>query len=197
MKELALSNTILGRYTRQGLWTLFLMCALPLHAWTMILAFRDLSWLTDRTNSWDAVGVLCYGLLFALAESLIVFLLVTLLGFLLPARWEVTRRVSVLSVLTILLAVWAMIEQLFFLTEARVPGAVLNFLVHAGHPVRVMYMIVAAIVGVTFLAPVFVLVRSEGAVRVANGVIDRLSLLSMFYLVFDVAAVAIVVVRNV
>jgi hypothetical protein len=29
---------ILGRYTA-GLWSLFLMCALPLHAWTLVLRF--------------------------------------------------------------------------------------------------------------------------------------------------------------
>ena len=63
-----MAKLILGRYTRQGLWTLFLMCALPLHIWTLILAFRDLPWLTDRTNAWDAFGVMSYGLIFALVE---------------------------------------------------------------------------------------------------------------------------------
>lgn len=192
-----MDKPILGRYTRQGLWTLFLMCALPLHAWTMILAFRDLSWLTDRTNAWDAVGVLCYGLLFALAESIVVFLVTALLGFLLPKRWTVTRRISVLAVLMLLLSLWAMVDQLYFLAGARVPGAILNYLVHSGHPFRVIYAVVLAVVGATFVAPVVALLRSERAVSFVNAVIDRLSLLSMFYLVFDVAAVAIVVIRNV
>ena len=64
---------ITQRYTRQGLWSLFLMCAFPLHAWTLILAFRDISWLTDRTNAWDAVGVTSYGLVFAFVESMVLF----------------------------------------------------------------------------------------------------------------------------
>src|SRR5512141_1446140 len=71
-----------GRYTRQGLWSLFLMCAFPLHVWALILAFRDVSWVTERTNSWDAVGVVAYGLLFTLVESVLVFGIMTLLGFL-------------------------------------------------------------------------------------------------------------------
>ena len=75
-----MEKLILGRYTRQGLWTLFLMCALPLHIWTLILAFRDLPWLTDRTNAWDAFGVMAYGLIFALAESILLFLVFLVLA---------------------------------------------------------------------------------------------------------------------
>ena len=98
------------------------MCALPLHAWTLILAFRDLSWLTDRTNAWDAVGVLCYGLLFAFLESVVVFLVASLLGFLTPPRWEPKRRIAVLSIVVLVMSLWAMVTQLFFLTNAQIPG---------------------------------------------------------------------------
>src|SRR4026207_921538 len=103
-----LPKPILGRYTRGGLWSLFLMCALPLHAWTLILAFRDLAWLTDRTNSWDAIGVLSYGLLFALVESVILFLLVACLGLLLPRNWEPQRRTALLGIFALVLSLWAM-----------------------------------------------------------------------------------------
>jgi hypothetical protein len=187
---------ILGRYTRQGLWSLFLMCALPLHAWTLVLAFRDLSWLTDRTNAWDAVGVLCYGLVFAFVESAIVFLITTLLGLLSPRRWDPGRRVGVLSILVLVLSLWAMAAQLFFLTDFQMPGAVIAFLVHSGHPLRVIYAVLPALVGATFLVPVVLVARSERGTRVMSGLIERLGLLSTFYLVFDAAALVIVVIRN-
>ncbi len=109
------------RYSRQGLWSLFLMCALPLHAWTMILALRDVSWVTDRTNAWDAVGVFSYGLVFALVESLIIFLVASLLGFLISARWDREWRVILLTVLVLMLSLWAIAEQLFFLLPVRLP----------------------------------------------------------------------------
>ncbi|MFH1183814.1 MAG: hypothetical protein V1755_02095, partial [Chloroflexota bacterium] len=130
---------ILGRYTRQGLWSLFLMCALPLHAWTLLLAFRDLSWLTDRTNAWDALGVLCYGLLFALVESALLFLITVLLGLLIPKRWEPDRRIALLAGFVLVLAAWAMLAQLFFLANVRLPDGMIAFLVHSGRPLRVIY----------------------------------------------------------
>ena len=69
------------RYSKQGLWNLFLICAFPLHVWTIILAFRDFSWVTERTNSWDALGVVSYGLIFALIESVAVFLVALVARF--------------------------------------------------------------------------------------------------------------------
>jgi hypothetical protein len=191
-----LDKLILGRYTRQGLWSLFLMCALPLHAWTLILAFRDLSWLTDRTNAWDAVGVLCYGLLFALAESLIVFIVATLLGLLSPPRWDPKRRIGVLSILVLVLSLWAMVSQLFFLANVRLPDAIIAFLVRSGHPLRVLYTVIPAVVTASFLVPVVLVARSGRGTGIMGGLIDRLGLLSTFYLVFDAAAFVIVVIRN-
>ena len=191
-----MDKLILGRYTRRGLWSLFLMCALPLHAWTLILAFRDLSWLTDRTNAWDAIGVLCYGLLFALAESLLVFLVTTLLGFITPAGWDPKRRIGVLSILVLVLSLWALFSQLYFLAPVRWPGAFIDFLVHSGHPLRVLYTIFPAVVTASFLVPVVLVVRSARGTGVMSGLIERLGLLSTFYLVFDAAAFVIVVIRN-
>jgi hypothetical protein len=191
-----LDKLIVGRYTRQGLWSLFLMCALPLHAWTLILAFRDLSWLTDRTNAWDAVGVLCYGLLFAFLESVLVFVVASLLGFLTPPRWEPKRRIAVLSILVLVMSLWAMVTQLFFLANVHIPGAIIAFLVRSGHPARMLYAIVLAVVGASFLLPVLPLVRPGSGTGFMAGLIDRLGLLSTFYLVFDVAALVIVVIRN-
>ena len=184
------------RYSRQGLWSLFLMCALPLHAWTMILAFRDVSWVTDRTNAWDAVGVFSYGLVFALVESLVIFLVASLLGFLVSSRRDREWRVILLTVLVLLLSLWAILEQLFFLLPMRLPGPIITLLVQSGHPLRTLYVGLTALVGLTILIPVVLVLRSEKAVRFVRALVDRLSLLAIFYLLFDAIALVIVVIRN-
>jgi hypothetical protein len=191
-----LSKLILGRYARGGLWSLFLMCALPLHAWTLVLAFRDLSWLTDRTNSWDAIGVLCYGLLFALVESLLLFVVVGLLGLLLPRRWEPERRIALLGIFALVLSVWAMLGQFFFLANLRFPESMMSFLVASAHPLRVIYGVLLVVVLVTFLLPAWAIGRPGSGLKFVGALIERLGLLAMFYLVFDVAALVIVVIRN-
>ena len=185
-----------GRYTLPGLWSLFLMCALPLHAWTLVLAFRDMAWLTDRTNSWDAIGVLCYGLLFALAESLALFIVMALLGLLLPRRWEPERRIALLGVYALVLALWAIVAQLFFLANMRLSGRIVEFLVASPHPLWVIYGVLLVLILVTFVFPMWVISRPAGSLKFIGTLIEKLALLGMFYLLFDVAALVIVVIRN-
>ena len=189
-------NQISQRYSKQGLWSLFLMCAFPLHAWTLILAFRDLSWLTDRTNAWDAVGVTAYGLLFAFTETVVIFLIAALMGFLVTRYWDSNRRISLLSVLILILSLWAMVSQLYFLAGVSVPDALINFFAHISHPVRILYGIALIVVVPTVLVPTLLILRSDKALQFTKGLIERLSLLTMFYLLFDVAGLVIVIIRN-
>lgn len=189
-------NFITQRYSRQGLWTLFLMCAFPLHFWTLILAFRDVSWVTERTNAWDAIGVVSYGLIFALVESAIIFLLVTLLGLLLPKSWDSDRRISLLAFLILITAVWAMISQLLFLWNVSLPAQAIEYLRHSDHPLRITYAACLMVITPTVLLPAYSLVRTNKAVTVMQNLIERLSLLTMFYLVFDLLGGIIILVRN-
>jgi len=190
------NKLILGRYTRQGLWTLFLMCALPLHIWTLILAFRDLPWLTDRTNAWDAFGVMAYGLLFALAESVLLFIVFLLLGMLVPRSWDPARRVNLLGALVLILSLWAMISQLFFLAGVRLPDAVIAFLVGSAHPLWVIYAVLLAVTGISFALPAWAALRPGRGLQTIGAAVERLGLLAVLYLVFDAAALVIVVIRN-
>ena len=187
----------MNRYSKQGLWSLFLISAFPLHVWTFILALRDFSWVSERTNSWDAIGVVSYGLLFAFIESLFVFLVTVLLGFLVSKVWEEKRRIALLGLLVIITSLWAMVSYLFFLMQISVPGDFINFVAGLAHPLRFLYAIALVVVGITVLLPVYFMLRSEKFFQATQGFFERLSLLSMFYLFFDVIGLIIVLVRNI
>jgi hypothetical protein len=189
-------NFITSRYSRQGLWTLFLICAFPLHLWTLILAFQDISWLTERTNVQDAIGVVSYGMLFALVESILIFLFLVLLGFITPWRWETDRRVAFLAFLVLITSLWAMIGQLLFLWNVSLPVSAIEFLRNSDHPLRIIYAVCLMIVTPTVLLPAYSFLRTSKAVTVMQNLMERLSLLSMFYLVFDLLGVIIIVFRN-
>jgi len=184
------------RYSRQGLWSLFLMCAFPLHVWTIILAFRDFSWVTERTNAWDAIGVISYGMVFALIESLAVFLVAVLLGFMVSRKFDEGRRIALLSVLVLITALWAMASQLYFLWGISLPEQMMRFLAQSGHPVRVLYAASLALVLPTVLIPAFLVLKSNKVFNFVRELTERLSLLTMFYLVLDVGGLVIVLIRN-
>lgn len=192
-----LAAWITRRYTRQGLWSLFLMCAFPLHAWTLILAFRDISWLTERTNAWDAVGVTSYGLVFAFMESLILFGVMVLLGYAVSGKWDPERRVALLALLALLASLWAIVGQLYFLIGTGLPGWLIGLLIWTRHPLRAMQAGALGLVSLTVLVPVMLVLRSKRVFDFMRGLIDRLSVLTMFYLVLDVIGLVIVIVRNI
>jgi hypothetical protein len=189
-------NFITQRYSKQGLWTLFLMCAFPLHLWTLILAFRDFSWVTERTNAWDAIGVVSYGLLFAFVESVVIFLIVALIGLVLPKSWDAERRISLLAFLILITGVWAMVSQLLFLWDVSLPAQAVEFLRNSDHPVRITYAVLLVVITLTVLLPAYSLLRTNKAVIIMQNFMERLSLLTMFYLFFDLVGVIIILVRN-
>jgi len=188
---------ITRRYSRQGLWSLFLTCAFPLHFWTLILVFRDISWLTERTNAWDAIGVASYGMIFAFTESVVIFVVAALLGFLTPKRWETDRRIAFLGLLILIASVWGMIGQLLFLWNIFLPEQAIQFLRNSSHPLRIIYAVCLTVVTPTVLLPVYGFIRSNKAVKIMQNIMERLSLLTMFYLFFDLLALMIVIIRNI
>jgi len=186
----------MSKYSKQGLWSLFLICAFPLHLWTLILVFRDMDWVIQRTNVWDAVGVGAYGMLFAFAESIILFTGIVLFGLLLPNRWQSERRVAFLSLLVMLTAFWAVFGQLRFLWNLSLPMPLSLILARSDHPFRLLYAMYLAVVIPSILIPVYVFVRSNNSIKWMQDLTERLSTLTMFYLLFDAAGLVIVLLRN-
>lgn len=190
------AHFITQRYSRQGLASLFLTCAFPLHLWTLILVFRDIAWLTERTNLWDAIGVASYGMLFAFAESVVIFLLLVLLGFVIPKHWHSDRRITFLALLILITSLWGMISQLLFLWNVPLPPQAIQFLRNSNHPLRILYAGCLAIVTPTVLLPVYLFIKSNKSVAFMQNMMERISLLTMFYLLFDLLGLAIVIIRN-
>lgn len=194
---MATSNVHARFYSGQGLKSLFLMCALPLHIWTFILAFRDFSWVSDRTNSWDSIGVLSYGLIYALIESIVVFIIIVILGFLVSKKWGENRRITLLSLFIIILSIWAMVSNLYFLKELSPPPYVFSILIGFAHPLRSLYTITFALLASTFLIPSYFILLYQKPYQFIKDGLDRLSLLMTLYLFFDFAALIVILIRNI
>lgn len=184
-------------YTKKGLWYLFVMCAFPLHLWTILLVFQDAGWVAERTNSWDAVGVASYGLFFALVESILLFLIFTVLGFTLPRYWKASKRVSFITLLVMILSIWGIIGQLLFIWNINLPWPIIHFLAKIGHPLRWLYIISLAIVIPSVILPTYFFLKSEYPHKTIQNIADQLSILIGLYLFFDLIGIIIIIIRNV
>ena len=150
-----------------------------------------------RTNFWDAIGVASYGLVFTFIESVIFFVTIALLGLVISTKWNEDRRVALLSILVLVMALWAMDGQAYFVWGSYVPEQALWYIATLKHPFRFLYGTVLAVVFITIAIPVWLLLRSDHFFHVVQGLIERLSLLTMFYLFFDLVGLIIIIIRNV
>jgi hypothetical protein len=62
--------------------------------------------------------------------------------------------------------------------------------------VRITYAVLLLVITPTVLLPAYSLVRTSKAVVAMQNLMERLSLLTMFYLFFDILGVIIILVRN-
>jgi hypothetical protein len=189
-------KNITNHYSRRGLWSLFLLCAFPLHLWTLFLAFRDISWLWERTNLFDAIGSLSYGLVFAFLESLLVFGITVLAGYLISNRWNEEKRIILLGTFVWVLALWSIFFQVANLQEWNLSAGMLTMIAGSGHPLRNLYILALLIVLPSVIVPSGLILFSEKFFQFLMDLQDRLSLLTMAYLFFDAFALCIVIYRN-
>ena len=189
---------IIKSYFNKGdIFKLFLVCAFPIHVWSIIMFLRDFDWISERTNSWDAVGVGGYALLLALLESFIIFIVFFILSFLVHITLKPDTRLAIMSVLMFVVSMWAMFTQVFFLLGGALPKSIFQFLVISGHPFRYLYGTIWVAVIISVATPVFFLLRSEKLVKGTLAVIERIILLSGLYLFFDFIGIVIVIIRNI
>lgn len=172
------------------------MAAFPTHVWTILLILQDFFWIAKRTNTWDAVGAGAYGLLFAFAESIFVFVSVLLLGFLVPRRWSEIKRIVFLVMLIFIAALWAIGIQVYSTAGFPLPANVFSLLVRSAHPLRILYLSALVMIALTLILPVYGVLKSEKLVIIMKDLIERLSLLTIFYLLMDLGGLVVILLRS-
>ena len=186
-----------SKFDRSDWFKLFLVCAFPLHLWTILMVFRDVNWVAERTTSWDAVGFSGYALFYTLIESLLLFGFIALLGFIIPKNWNLTLRFVVLSLVAFILAGWSIMEQLILIVFwgwLRHLADTLTFLFTSPWSA---YVIFAGLIVISVTVPLLLLRKYPGLQEKVYSVLERLTLLSGLYLFIDVIGMVIILIRNI
>jgi len=188
-------NWLAQYYSKQEVWTLFLIAAFPLHVLALLLFFWDYSWIKERSGTWNAIGVGAYALVIALVESVFVLLVSLLLGFLIPKVWSPKERASAMALIVILVSVWAILGQLYFISAPNLTLLILP-LATFSRTLFMLYLVLGGIIVISFVIPIWFTLNSEKFRKGLDAVVERVSFLTIFYLVFDVIAIIIVAWRN-
>ncbi len=184
------------RYSGGNLFKLFTICALPIHIWAIILWLRDAETITARTTVggmtgiWSTIGVGAYTLVFALFESAVIFLVVLLLSLMLPKRWTEEKRMAQISVGIVIVSLWAMANQIYFLADK---GPVVS---GVNAPAIIAFIVVLLVIIASPILPFYLIHRYPKIEEAVNMLVDRLSMLSILYLLFDIVGLVIILIRN-
>ena len=173
----------------------FLVVGFPLHVWALLMVFRDLEFVAERTEMWDAVGYAGYTLLFTLAESLIFAVIVWGLSLLLPRKWSNQRALSVSGSAFLVVAGASIVDMAFHaFNEARISR---QYLYGLENFTALTYALIAAAVVIGIALSVFLILKTKWGEKAFAEIFDRIILLGYFYLFLDLAGIVIVILRNV
>lgn len=184
-------------YTGKSLLQLFLVCVFPIHIWSLLMGFRDFSWVALRTNTWDALGLMAYSLVFAFLESTGVFLILVILGFFFPDRISIETKLAFLGTIFMVIAIWAILGQIYSGLRYPLPVWLANLLVQTQHPFRFFWLTIFALTLVSVTLPLLLIAKRDKFKSIVLEVFERISTVSFLYIFFDLISVVIITIRNV
>jgi len=161
----------------------FLVCLVPVQLWSLISFLREVpAWLLQM-SLWDIVGAISYGQAFALLETAVIFTPLIVLAVALPSAWFRQKFVAMSTGIVYLSAGWFVVAHL---NDARVQalGLTRRLLPYLG-----LYAASSILVSVA--------INRSGRIRSAiESAVERLTVLGKMYLLVALAAVGVVLIRN-
>jgi len=184
-----------SRITFSYFFKTFLIVGFPLHVWALLMVFRDLEFVSERTEMWDAVGYAGYTLMFTMVESLLLAVVVWGISLLFPRNWSNSRALSVSGSAFTVIAGASIIDMAFHAFNQ--PRISRQYLYGLENFTTLTYALIAAAVVVGIAVSVLLILKTKWGEKAFVEIFDRIILLGYFYLLVDLAGIVIVILRNV
>jgi hypothetical protein len=191
-------NLLKQRFSVSSLVNFFLVCAFPFHLWKIIMLIRDVGWVTERAGTGSFFGLSSLALLYALAESILFFAALLILGLLIPWRWPAKRVYSILGFIALWAPVWDILVQVYRGTIFQHPDFLFAWLFATGHPLRYGYLLLIGFTLIMFAITaggIWLVSFNQKVQQGIDNFLGRVATLSALYLALDVAAFVILVIR--
>lgn len=169
--------------SKSELITVFVACMIPVHIWAIFNVLREVPAWILRMSMWEMIGVIAYTQVFALFESLILFILILLAAIILPGNL-LRNDISIASALIMfVLSIWLVILHYNS-----------TWLFSRNIPILSIWLL--TLVG-TILLLLFLSKRLKPMQESIIKIMGRFAVLAAFYLVVDALSIVIVLFRNI
>ncbi len=188
--------SIRPRFSKSDTLKLALVCAFPVHFWAILMVFKDAETMLTKRSLLFGLGFSGYLLGLALVESLLFFGFIYLLSLFFPARWGEKTALAVAGGLALLIAFWAISNQLFFLLSEEPAGWFQWVMLRVRYRQNQLFPILVLAVIASLALPLLLIPRSEKFRGVLLALIDKIILLAPLYLLFDLIGITFTILRN-
>ena len=182
-------------FSRKQIWTLFLISLVPVHIWTILMLFRDYSWVVEDFSLDIYLGYVGYALVIAFVESLIAAVALLLVGLLISKKWPESKRIVLHGVVLLSVSLWAAGNQIFFLLLEEPPVWFSWFMLRVPYHQSLVYYSLVGMVVASVGLPVFLVLRFQKVENALVQLVDRLTVLAVFYLGLDLLGFLFVAYR--
>jgi hypothetical protein len=179
------------------LWKLFLVCIFPIHAWAILMVLLDFEWIGNRSNILDSFGVAAYALVFALFESLLLFIASLAVSLLFPSSWDNKKRLAGMTWMILAITFWAVLAQLYFVLGGKVPAFYATWMIASGHPLWILIGTIFPFLLLSASVPLLLVLLREQFSSATLNLAERLGTLSMLYLFLDLFGFLFILYRNI
>jgi hypothetical protein len=97
--------------SKRDILLVFAVCVFPVFSWSILGFLKKVPYWSLFLNAWDLVGAFAYTQIFALLESAVVLLALTVVGAILPAQLFRDRFVAHAGMATFLTAAWLIADE--------------------------------------------------------------------------------------
>ena len=192
-----LANDRIGFHFSKGMgWKFFLIVVFPIHFWALILWFQEFDATVVALNTWAAFGEGAYFLIFALFESSVIFLLISLVMLLLSKTWDQEKVFSITSSIYLIIAGWFMLTQVRYLEAMPEENWMIARLRMASLQTNTGKLLAIIILASVILPPIF-LNKSHKLRNTVTSFLDRIYILSWLYLFLDALGFIVILLRNI
>ena len=156
---------------------------IPVHIWAIFNVLREVPAWILRMSMWEMIGVIAYTQVFALFESLILFILILLAAIVLPGNLLRNNIITASALIMFVLSIWLIILHYNS-----------TWLFSRNIPILAIWL--ATLVGTIFL----LLFLSKRLMLMQDSIIKimgRFAVLAALYLVVDALSIVIVLFRNI
>ena len=176
-------NFIKSRFaSSEQLVLLFAACVFIVHVWSIISVLREVPAWILRLNYWDLIGVIAYTQVYALAESVVVFLILIVIAAILPARLFRDQMVALGTMIVLISSLWFVLAH-YNDDAIRLWGGK-------------QFLLILLVFIVSILVP-YALIQSYSKIaEIIYKIVERLAILAYFYVFIDLISIFIIVIRN-